>query len=90
MSEYLGLYQASVVANNDPLGAGRVTCYIPSVFADQTSGWCTPAYPTTQKPPLGSLVCVQFLNGDPSKGIYFSSSALMDLERRVAAIEDVL
>ena len=73
MSEYLGIYQGSVVDNNDPLNAGRVLCLIPSVLADQTSPWCLPVYPTITKPDVGDIVYIQFLNGDPAKPVFYSS-----------------
>lgn len=73
---YLGIYQGSVVDNNDVLGVGRVTCLVPEVLADQPSTWCAPIYPTVYKPNVGDIVWIHFINGDLTKPIYFSSEAV--------------
>lgn len=76
MSDYLGIYQGSVVDNNDVLGIGRVTCLVPAVLGDQASNWCAPIYPTVYRPNVNDIVWVQFVNGDPAKPIYFSSDEI--------------
>jgi len=73
---YLGIYKGSVVDNNDPYGMSRVTALIPQVMADQVSAWCDPIWPTSVTSQVGDIIWVQFVNGDLTKPVYFSSEAV--------------
>lgn len=76
MSEYLGLYQAIVVDNNDPLKQGRVTCLVPQVLGSAKTDWAAPQLPTVSSPAQGEIVYMQFLNGDPAKPVYHGAYAV--------------
>lgn len=75
---YLGIYQGTVADNNDPSRSGRVRCNIPQVLGMQVSGWCQPIYPTPSnyRQRVGDIVWIQFVNGDLSKPVYYSSEAV--------------
>jgi len=76
MSEYLGIYQGSVLNNNDPERRGRVICLIPQVLGDTGSEWCEPIYPTVYTPKVNETIWVHFVNGDLTRPIYFSADAV--------------
>lgn len=75
---YGGIYHGEVVANDDPLGIGRVRVCVPGLLPDDGGGWFLPfGMPGagTQRgmwdiPDVGSEVDVFFLGGDPDKGRY--------------------
>lgn len=76
MSDYLGIYKAVVVNNVDPLNQYRVQVQVPQVLGDAVSAWCEPVIPTQYTTPTGSVVYVQFLDGDLSQPVYASTAAV--------------
>lgn len=72
MSDYLGIYQGSVLDSNDPEHRGRIKCLVPQVLGEAPSTWCEPMLPTIYSPPVGEIVWIQFIDGDNSRPIYQS------------------
>ena len=78
--KYYGLYQGTVMFNNDPTFCGRLMLSVPDVLSFSPSTWaepCTPlAGPTGPPmgvymvPPPGAGVWVQFEKGDPDKPVW--------------------
>lgn len=69
---YVGLFPATVAANDDPEHKCRIKVDVPEVL-EGTSGWCLPALPYAGDrcgfavvPPLGAGVLVQWPRGDLS------------------------
>jgi hypothetical protein len=77
-----GLYAATVVSNNDPLGVGRLQLQIPQVFAGNTSGWAVPFGTYFSVPGVGTTVSAMFIGGDPSQPVW---GAPLDIDPIVAA-----
>jgi hypothetical protein len=78
--QWFGIYAGLVVNNNDPINAGRITCYVPQVMGNAVTTWVEPLVPSSSAPPTpGSQVIVQFLGGDPNHPLYlpyaYSASA---------------
>ena len=77
-TEFTGLYVGQVVDNSDPQHLGRVKVKVVGVHeSDEGLPWAIPAYPvlgTSQftVPPVGTLVWVLFINGDPLYPVYFA------------------
>lgn len=69
---YYGIYNASVVANNDPTGKGRVTLKIPQVLGTAVSNWATPAGVNfAAVPSSGTFLQAAFIGGDVNHPTYF-------------------
>jgi len=77
-----GLYAATVVSNNDPLGVGRLQLQIPQVFANNTSGWAVPLGTYYSIPSVGTTVSAMFIGGDPSQPVW---GAPLDIDPIVTA-----
>jgi hypothetical protein len=72
---YHGIFLASVVNNNDPLGEGRVTLYIPQVLGTAVSNWAVPlGYTPTDIPAPTTMVHAYFAGGDVNHPIYVKIS----------------
>jgi hypothetical protein len=70
-----GVYLASVVSNNDPLGEGRITMYVPQVLGTAVSNWARPlGYTATDIPAVSSMVHAYFAGGDVNHPIYVKIS----------------
>jgi len=73
---YNGVYTASVVANNDTTGKGRVTLRIPQVLGIAVSNWAIPmGISVTNVPAVGTVVYSGFLGGDINHPVYWSTSS---------------
>jgi hypothetical protein len=70
-AKYFGLYRARVMNNEDPMGRQRLTVMIPSVLENSTT-WAEScvAWPGQVVPAIGSLVWVQFEEGDPVRPVW--------------------
>ena len=71
MSQYFGIYRATVVNNVDPMLMGRINVTVPDVGGITPSTWAMPSVPMTGKqmgaffvPQIGSGVWIQFEGGD--------------------------
>ncbi|HEV7886645.1 MAG TPA: phage baseplate assembly protein V [Acidimicrobiales bacterium] len=76
-TRFYGKYRATVLNNIDPMGIGRVQCFVPDVAAVLPSTWCMPCVPITGiqsgvhvVPGLGSGVWIEFEQGDPDYPIW--------------------
>lgn len=59
------MYRATVVANNDPAGLGRVRLLIPAVLGEAVSGWGYPMPATGgEVPAVGAVVWASFDSSD--------------------------
>lgn len=87
MSEHFGIYQGSVVNNNDPEARGRVQLQIPQVLGDTPSVWCEPIYPTVYKPKIYDVCWVHFVNGDIAKPVYYSSDILTSEKAIIGSLD---
>lgn len=76
MSDYFGTCKGLVVNNNDPLGLGRVICMIPKVLGDAASGWIDPYVPGVVKPQVNDILYINFIDGDPARGIYHGTQSV--------------
>ncbi len=66
-----GIYLASVVNTNDPLGQGRVTLKVPQVLGVATSNWADPlGFDPSVIPPPGTIVHAYFTGGDINMPVY--------------------
>jgi hypothetical protein len=67
-----GIYEASVVNNNDPLGLGRVQMYVPQVLGLAVSNWAVPLGFSTQDnaPAVNTIVHAYFTGGDVNHPVY--------------------
>jgi hypothetical protein len=67
-----GIYEASVVNNNDPLGSGRVQLYVPQVLGLAVSNWAVPLGFSTQDnvPAVNTIVHAYFTGGDVNHPVY--------------------
>lgn len=72
-----GIYLASVVNNNDPLGQGRVTLKVPQVLGTATSNWAVPlGFTLTSVPATGTMVHAYFTGGDVNHPIYIFTGGI--------------
>jgi type VI secretion system (T6SS) baseplate-like injector VgrG len=76
--QWLGVYQAVVVNNHDPMQQARVICQVPQVSGTAYTTWCVPLIPPVN--PLGPVVKTQihvmFTGGDPDYPVYLESSSI--------------
>lgn len=77
MGKFFGKYRARVINNKDPKKMGRIKVECPKVLGKFESEWCLPCFPygadgvgTIQIPREGSLVWIEFEEGDPDKPIW--------------------
>jgi hypothetical protein len=75
---WTGMYAASVVQANDPLGEGRLRLQIPQVLGTAVSAWALPMTPYVSAPPVGSQVSAMFIGGDPTRPAWFGSLELTE------------
>jgi hypothetical protein len=78
--KYHGIYQATVMFNNDPTFCGRLMLQVPDVLSYSPSTWAEPCVPLAgptgppmgvfMVPPPGAGVWVQFEKGDPDKPVW--------------------
>lgn len=71
-NQFFGKYRAYVVNNDDPDKMMRVTVKCPKVLGDSESNWAMPCLPVSYGflPAVGSLVWVEFEEGDSNKPIW--------------------
>jgi uncharacterized protein involved in type VI secretion and phage assembly len=83
---FYGKYRGTVLNNIDPLETGRLLVQVPDVSGELPSTWALPCLPFAGPgsgfyavPPIGSLVWVEFEQGDPDypvwTGCFWGSSA---------------
>ena len=72
MKEFFGKYRGTVVANEDPLGRGRVKVSVPAVLGTDQLGWAEACVPYAGRgvglfavPPVGANVWIEFKAGNP-------------------------
>lgn len=75
--QWLGMYRAIVMDNNDPERRGRIRVQCPTVLGDYLSAWCEPCIPYATDyagdyyvPPVGEGIWVQFEEGNVDKPIW--------------------
>lgn len=69
--QWHGIYIASCVQNNDPLGLGRIKMFIPQVLGNAVSNWARPlGYHPTDIPVPGTMVHAYFAGGDVNQPIW--------------------
>jgi uncharacterized protein involved in type VI secretion and phage assembly len=75
--QFYGKYKGVVTDVLDPLEICRVRARVPSVYGDSESSWALPCLPFANKktalehlPSVGSLVWIEFENGDPELPIW--------------------
>lgn len=71
-NQFLGKYRAYVSNNDDTDKAMRIKVKCPKVYGESESDWALPCLPTGYGflPAIGSLVWVEFEEGDPNKPIW--------------------
>lgn len=85
--QWNGTYMASVVQNNDPLGEGRVTLYIPQVLGTAVSNWARPqGYGSMAIPQVGQMVHASFNGGDINHPVY-SYVSLSTVNSEIATLQ---
>lgn len=74
--EHWGKYRATVLANDDPMGLGRLLCEVPAL-PGMLLNWAQPCIPYAglemgffALPPLGANVWIEFENGNTSYPIW--------------------
>jgi uncharacterized protein involved in type VI secretion and phage assembly len=82
---FTGKYLAVVTDNDDPKALSRLRVQVPEVFGEETTGWCLPSSPyagpgvgLAAVPPIGSLVFVEWPNGDPTRVPIWAGAAWAD------------
>ena len=72
MSEYTGMYRASVHDIADPERRGRLRLLVPQVLGESASAWAEPSVPPPSYAPfdVGDMVWVQFEGGNLNYPIY--------------------
>jgi hypothetical protein len=84
---FSGIYIASVVNVNDPLGLGRVTLKIPQVLGTATSNWADPlGFIPSAVPAPGTIVHAYFTGGDVNLPIYASLN-LATINAEITALQ---
>jgi uncharacterized protein involved in type VI secretion and phage assembly len=84
--KFYGKYRGTVLDNIDPLETGRLLVQVPDVGGELPSTWALPCLPFAGPgsgfyavPPIGSIVWVEFEQGDPDypvwTGCFWGSSA---------------
>lgn len=84
--KFYGKYRGTVLNNIDPLETGRLLVQVPDVSGELPSTWALPCLPFAGPgsgfyavPPIGSIVWVEFEQGDPDypvwTGCFWGSSA---------------
>jgi uncharacterized protein involved in type VI secretion and phage assembly len=84
--KFYGKYRGTVLDNIDPLETGRLLVQVPDVSGELPSTWALPCLPFAGPgsgfyavPPIGSIVWVEFEQGDPDypvwTGCFWGSSA---------------
>jgi uncharacterized protein involved in type VI secretion and phage assembly len=84
--KFYGKYRGTVLDNIDPLKTGRLLVQVPDVSGELPSTWALPCLPFAGPgsgfyavPPIGSIVWVEFEQGDPDypvwTGCFWGSSA---------------
>jgi hypothetical protein len=75
--KFYGIYQATVLQNQDPLQLGRIQVTVPDVGSVTPSSWALPSVPLAGKqegtfmvPQIGAGVWIQFEAGDPDKPVW--------------------
>ena len=78
MSDYTGMYRASVQDIADPEDRGRLRLLIPAVLGDAISGWAEPDMPTKKRPrwDVGDRVWALFEDGDLNRPVYRARQAI--------------
>lgn len=70
----LGKYRGEVKSNEDPEGLGRLKVIVPSIWNSQIHhAWAEPNFPSPEffyVPPVGSIVWIEFEEGDPDLPIW--------------------
>ena len=76
-NSFYGKYRGTVLDNIDPLQSGRLQVEVPDVAGTVPSTWALPCLPFAGTgagffavPPVGSLVWVEFEQGDPDYPIW--------------------
>ena len=76
---YYGLYRGVIANTADPSGKKRVQLRVPKLFGDTLTNWAPPSAPHAPNtapsitvPAAGTLVWVQFENGDPDYPVWIS------------------
>jgi hypothetical protein len=83
--QFYGKYRGVVTDISDPLEICRICARVPSVYGNSESSWALPCTPLANKkialgylPSVGSLVWIEFENGDPEfpvwTGFFYSQS----------------
>lgn len=74
---FYGKYRGTVLNNIDPMGLGRIQCFVADVSAVLPSSWCMPCVPIAGiqsgvhvVPAVGSGVWIEFEQGDPDYPIW--------------------
>jgi uncharacterized protein involved in type VI secretion and phage assembly len=86
VKKFYGKYRGTVLDNIDPLQTGRLLVQVPDVGGELPSTWALPCLPFAGPgsgfyavPPIGSIVWVEFEQGDPDypvwTGCFWGSSA---------------
>src|SRR6185437_6225603 len=77
--QWHGIYLASCVQNNDPLGEGRIKMFVPQVLGDAVSNWARPlGYKPSDIPPVGTMVHAYFAGGDVNHPIWVRTDFTSD------------
>jgi len=83
--QFYGKYRGVVIDTLDPLGMCRIRARVQSAYRDTESSWALPCLPFADKniavkyiPSVGSLVWIEFENGDSNfpicTGSFYSQS----------------
>lgn len=73
--KYFGPYRGEVVDNKDPTGTMRIKVRVPGMFGEEASPWAMPCVPPGYRviPREGSLVWIQFEQGEPDRPIWIGT-----------------
>ncbi len=95
--KYYGKYRGFVINNIDPMFLGRIQVLVPDVSNIMPTSWAMPCVPVGWKqmgilsvPPIGSLVWVEFEQGDPDypiwTGCFWGNPAEVPMMSKVLAM----